>query len=278
MPTNLGSQEVTLKFFDPAASSEVNARFMDIRQLGIYKGGRLSVVDYTHALLSPLVCEISDGIHQIKVETTTTINIAVVEATPFIILRWTYVGLTSDFMEILLSAAPAANDLVVGKCNFAAGNLQGFNYGDTTYPRTTPNTLDLHLKVEPTEDTELKVRIRAGRVQNASATVDIIDQKSNIFVPPSTNSKVYLVHVDRLTGNILIDDTGVEAASPVAPDYEGKMVLAEITLTSTTTNITADKIKDVREFITNKIGFLVEERIDDPTNPVDGRIWLRTDL
>lgn len=278
MPADLGNQEVTLKFFDPAASSEVNARFMDIRQLGIYKGGRLSIVDSSHALLSPLVCEISDGTHQIKVETTTAVNIAVVEATPFIILRWTYAGLTSDFMEILLSAAPGANDLVVGKCSFAAGNLQGFDYGDSTYPRATPNTLDLHLKIEPTEDVELKVRVRAGRVQNANETLDIVDQKSNILVPPSANSKVYLVYVDRLTGNILIDSTGTESASPVAPAYEGKMVLAEITLSSTDTNITADKIKDVREFVTNKIGFLIETRTSDPSNPVDGRIWLRTDL
>lgn len=278
MPSDIGGQEVTLKFFDPATSSEVNARFMDIRQLGIYKGGRLSIVDATHALLSPLVCEISDGIHQIKVETTAAVNIAVVEATPFIILRWTYTGSTSDYMEILLSAAPGTNDLVVGKCSFAAGILQGFNYGDTTYPRTAPNTLDLHLKVEPTEDTELKVRINSGRVQNANATINIIDQKSNIFVPPVANSKIYLVYVDRLTGNVLIDSSGIAAASPVAPGYNGKIVLAEITLSSTDTNITADKIRDVREFLTNKIGFSVETRTSDPSNPATGRIWLRTDL
>jgi hypothetical protein len=278
MPADVGNQEVTLKFYDPAASSEVNARFKDIRQLGIYKGGRLSIVDNTHASISPLVCEISDGTHQIKVETTIAVTLTVAEATPHVVLRWTYVGLTSDFMEILVVATPSANDLVVGKCSFGGGALQGFTYGDSSYPRSTPNTQELHLKVEPTEATELKVRIRAGRVQNSEGYIDVIDQKSNIFVLPSSDSKVYLVYVDRLTGNILIDDTGTEAASPVAPEYGGKMVLAEITLDSTDTNITSDKIKDVREFLSNKIGFVVEGRTSDPSNPGTGQVWLRTDL
>lgn len=278
MPTDVGNQEVTLKFYDAAASSEVNARFKDIRQLGIYKGGRLSIVDNTHASISPLVCEISDGTYQVKIETTTLVTLAVAEATPHIVLRWTYAGLTSDFMEILTVSAPSANDLVVGKCSFGGGALVGFTYGDTTYPRSTPNTQELFLKVEPTEATELKVRIRAGRVQNSEGTVIVVDQKSNVFVPPSSNNKIYLVYVDRLTGNVLIDSTGTEAATPVAPKYKGRMVLAEVTLNSADTNITASKIKDVRDFMANKIGFVIEGRTSDPSNPSTGQIWLRTDL
>lgn len=248
MPANVGNQTVSILYYSSAASSIVNKRHKDIRQIGIYQGGRLTKIDGSNAQLSSLVCEISDGAHQVRVETATAVNLAVAQATPYVVLRWTYVGTTSDYMQLLIVATPASNDLVVAKCNFGAGALIGFDYGDSSYPRSTPNTQDLFLKVEPTEDVELKVRIRAGRVQIVGATVVIPDQKSTLFVLPSANSKVYLVYVDS-SGLIKIDSSGTAAASPVAPDYVGKLVLAEVTLTSTDTNITVDKIKDVRSFI-----------------------------
>jgi len=49
---------------------------------------------------------------------------------------------------------------------------------------------------------------------------------------------------------VSIDSTGSEAASPSAPDYAGRLVLAEITLSNTDTEITESKIKDVRPFLT----------------------------
>jgi len=73
-----------------------------------------------------------------------------------------------------------------------------------------------------------------------------------LFTLPSSNSKVYLVYVDTSNGAICIDSSGTEAVSPVAPDYKGKLVLAEVTLASTDTDITASKIKDVRPFLTSE--------------------------
>jgi len=256
MPLDKGTQEVTLKYYDPANANEVNARFQDIRQTGIYSGGRLTVVDgpTKAASLSPLVCEISDGTHQVKVETTTVVSITADVAKPYVVLKWTYSGATSDYMEILNVAAPSVNELVVAKCSFTGGgDLQGFDYGDISYPRSTPNTQDLFLKVEPTEDTELKVRIRAGQVCNVSGVSIVSDQKSDLFTAPSANSKVYLVYIDTSDGTIKIDSSGTEAVSPSPPDYAGKLVLAEITLASTDTNITAAMIKDVRSFVTTPV-------------------------
>lgn len=255
MPANVGNQTVSIIYFASATSGNVNKRHKAIRQLGIYQGGTLGIVQAaapSSVSLSPLVCEITDGTHQVRAETTSVVNIAVAPGTPFIVLRWTYVGATSDYMEILAVLSPASNDLVVGKCNFVATVLQGFDYADTSYPRSTPNTQDLFLKVEPTEDTELRVRIRAGAVQNAEKTLTVVHQKSDLFVLPGSNSKVFLVYIDTSNGNIEIDSSGTEAVSPVAPSYRGKMVLAEVTLASTDTNITADKIKDVRSFLSVK--------------------------
>ncbi|MHA1290265.1 MAG: hypothetical protein ACTSPB_23020, partial [Candidatus Thorarchaeota archaeon] len=70
------------------------------------------------------------------------------------------------------------------------------------------------------------------------------------LVPPTANSKVYLVYINS-AGVVAIDSSGTEAASPVAPDYDGRLVLAEVTLASTATEVTASNIKDVRPFVTH---------------------------
>jgi len=251
MPADVGQQVVSILYYSIATSDNVNKRHIDIRKTGIYKGGYLTVTDASHAQLSPLACEITDGSHQVKVETTVAVNIVVAQATPYIILRWSYAGATSDYMEIKAVATPQTYDLVVAKCSFDGdGNPNGISYGDSSYPRSTPNVQDLFLKVESTGETELRVRIRAGRIQSATAVIAINDQKSNLFTRPASNSKVYLVYVDPSTGAIGIDSSGTAAADPTAPSYSGKLVLAEVTLSSTDTSIPASKIKDVRPFIT----------------------------
>jgi len=251
MPADTGSQVVTILYYTAANSSIINKRFQGIRQTGIYSGGYLSVVDNTHAQISILVCEISDGTYQVRVETTSTVNLLVAVGTPYIVLRWTYTGAVTDYMELLAVATPTTNDVVIGKCTFdGSSHLNGFSYQDTSYPRLTPNTQDLFLNVESTVDTELRVRIRAGRIQTNDCVVDIADQKSDLFVPPSSNSRIDLVYISDV-GVITIDSSGTAAASPSAPAYKGKLVLAEVTLTVGDTNIVVSKIKDVRNFLSS---------------------------
>lgn len=253
MPANIGSQTVTILYYAFAASGIVNKRFQGVREKGIYSGGYLSVVDDTHAQISTLVCEISDGTYQVRIETGTTVNLGVAQATPYIVLRWTYTGAVTDYMELLAVVTPTVNDLVVGKCTFdGGGHLNGFNYQDSSYPRTTPDTQDLFLKVESTAATELRVRIRAGRIQTSSATIDIADQKSNLFVPPAANSRIDLVYITNV-GVVAIDSSGTPAANPSPPNYNGKLVLAEVTVSNGDTDIVASKIKDVRSFVSLSI-------------------------
>ena len=142
MAADVGNQIVTLLYYTSASSSNVNKRFLNIRQTGIYQGGRLTIVDPTakSASLSALVCEINDGSYQVRVETTTAVSITVAAATPYVVLRWAYGETVNDYMEVLVVATPSTNDLVVAKCMFGGGKLTGFDYGDTNYPRTTPDT------------------------------------------------------------------------------------------------------------------------------------------
>jgi len=256
MPANIGNQIVTIIYHAPPNTSIINRRQKGVVPKGIYSGGYLTIVDSSHASLSPLVCEIGDGDHQVRVETQEAVNLAVASATSYIVLRWVYSGATNDFMEILAVAAGSiqSNDLVVGRCTFdGGGNLNGFNYVDSSHPRKIPDVTSTFLRVEPTGETELRVRVRGGRIQTGGAVVAIPDQKSDLFVPPGANKKIYLVYVDVATGSLAIDSSGAEAANPVPPNYKGRLVLAEVKLSTGDTNITVDKIKDVRSWLVTSV-------------------------
>jgi hypothetical protein len=269
MPSDVGSQKVSLLFHTIANSGEWNVRYTGIRKVGIYSGGWLSVVDASNAQISPLICEISDGTYQVKVQTSDPVNLAVSSITSYVVLRWTYAGAVSDYMELLAVLEPSEYDLVVGKCTFSGGGeLNGFTYADASYPRSNPNVQDLFLKVEETGDSDLRVRVRGGRIQTAAGNVAVADQKSGLFTPPASDSKVFLVYLDADTGAVDIDTSGVAAASPSPPDYDGKLVIAEVTLTTGDTSIPQSQIKDVRNFITKSVadvapdGVTIEENDD----------------
>lgn len=269
MPADSGNQSLSLKFGSSGNSREINRRFVGVRPTGIYSGGYLTVVDSSHASLSALVAEIEDGTHQLRIATTTVVNILVSSASPYVVLRWSYTGNTSDFMEILAVSTPATYDLIIGKCTFIGGGvLNGFVYSE----RSNPEVLDLFLQVEVAEEGGLYVRIRAGRIQNGKENIDIPDQKSGTFIPPGSNSRIDLVYVDRTTGIIAIDSSGTAAATPVAPNYAGRLILAEVTLSAGDLSIAASAIKDVRDFVN------MSYAVDDTTIQVDanGKLAVKT--
>ena len=252
MPLNVGSQEISLKFLAPRNSSEVNRRFLNTRPTGIYSGGVLSIIDNSNANLSPVVCEIGDGDHQVRVETTVDVSVAVSSATSYIVLRWAYTGGADDYMEILAvnSGNVQATDVVVGRCTFTGGGaLNGFTYSDTTHPRSFPNVQNLWLKVIPV-DSSMTLRILPGMFQSHTGSILVPFQQTSAIVPPASNSRIYLVYVDS-SGTVLIDSSGTSSVSPVAPSYAGRLVLAEVTVSSTDTSISESQIKDVRPFITH---------------------------
>jgi hypothetical protein len=246
MPVDSGNQEVTLKFYDPVDANEVNERQRDIIPTGVYKGGYLAEDDDTHVDLSPLVCEVRSTITspyvQVKIETTTVVNVVVGVATPYVVMRWSYTGVAAaDFGEMIGVATPAARDIIIGECTFSGATLTGFDYTE----RTNPEVVRLFCEVEPEETPSMYVRIRAGRYQLGDQTVDVIDQLywSEAFTAPVSGSK---------TGAVYIDSTG---SLEVSSDFNqaGELVLAEIILTAGQTEITADEIIDVRPFLTPPI-------------------------
>ena len=227
-----------------------------------------------------MLCEIGkyssipgvEDIIQARVRTKDPVTVTVATSTPWIILRWEYVESANNYMDILAVAEGdiQADDLVVGKCVFSGSILTGFDYSK----RSVPNVWDLFLKVEPLDPPEMRVRIRKGRVSYGIQNFDILDQISQPFTAPTSNPRIDLVYVD--TDGIVKIKQGTEAADPIPPDYEVKLVLAEITLYVGMTEITANDIKDVRGMSVG--GGLIEPRTSDPASPVVGRCWMRVDL
>jgi hypothetical protein len=249
MPSDIGTQTITVKFFDPVDSSVANRIGLDVRKLGIYSGGYLTKVDNTTVTLSPFTCEIGDGTYQVRGKTEDDVNITIAVATPYIVLRWIYTGSANDDyidFKYLALGSILSTDIVVGKGVFSGSTLTGFDYTS----RTNPDVQALFLKVEPPDaasTSQMKVRIRAGRVNYGAVNYDVLLQESPLLVAPGSNSYIGIVQVDR-TGAVSVT-YGSAAASPTAPDYGGLVTLAEITIASGCSAITAAMIKDVRAFI-----------------------------
>lgn len=123
MGADKGSQILSVNFHDPVNSYIINKRFEDVRPLGIYSGGRLSGTGGTTVIVSPLVCEISDGTYQVKIETQASYSVTgVSEGEPYIVLSWVYTEDPDDnYMDIKHISAPDVNDLTVGKAVFSDG-------------------------------------------------------------------------------------------------------------------------------------------------------------
>lgn len=227
MASDRGSQIVTIRFHRPVDSDVVNKRFQDIRMLGIYKGGRMDWSADT-VTLSPLVCEISDGTHQVRVETIGSVSQALLN-NQYLVLRWAYTGAeNTDFMEIVSVAVPETNDVIVGKVD---GGI--VLYAE----RTTPNTHHLFLRVEEMETPSSSVRVRGGVGHAGSIHRPIIDQ--HILITANSGETVY----------VYVNDIGGVVSSRTVADYAGKALLAKIVY-PVDGIIENEDIEDARSFVT----------------------------
>lgn len=275
--TNHGSQQITWQYFSEATSANWGRRNLGILPVGIYSGGYFTKTSNTEISMSVVVAEISDGTNQVSVRTTevailnsTTLDSgAISSATPYLVFRWGYQSVVSNYVEIHALASVSnrqQNDLILGKCVFTGATLTGFDYSDRTFPQIQAQDL----KVEATSATEMYVQLRGGVFSTGNATLRIGDQKVGPFVVPGTgNSRIDLVYIG-FDGSVAIQQ-GTPSTSPSAPSYAGKLVLAEVRVVNGDTNITWDRITDVRSFLQHPT------IVDDTTVGIntDGRLYVK---
>jgi hypothetical protein len=225
---------------------------------GIYAGGYLKKVSNTVVTLSPMTLEIGDGTVQVSIQTSTPASITnltldggtLAAVTPILVLRWAYATSAGNYCGIyaVTKSGIQANDVVIGEVEFSGLTITGFDYTD----RTPIDTLDSFLKVEETQDTELYVMLRGGRIQSSSDGILIASQKIGPFsLPNSPNSRIDLVYITEAGVPAILQ--GNQSVSPVPPNYGNKLVLAEVLITNGASNIAAANITDARSFISPKL-------------------------
>lgn len=250
--TNFGNQICTLAFGAAALSTSLNRRNLRSVPVGIYFGGYLTIGAANVVHVDTLQAEICDEQYQVQILTQAPVDLPLGntpdQTKPYIVLRWAYSASATNYMDMLVLAAGDvhANDIVLGKCVFVSGNLSSFVYNDAQFPRTTPNSANICLRVEAEPNpVALRTWVRAGRTKlsTGAGTVRVYDTNLT-FTAAGAGTRIDLVYVDDTGVHVL---TGTVGAG--VPVYGGRKVLAEVTILTGQTVITQASISDVRCFV-----------------------------
>lgn len=276
---SLGNQIVTVAYNASVDSHIVNKRDVDIVPVGIYSGGYITYTSTGSPCtvgVSPFIAIIKDtqgnttieGDTQVRVETTTTIDLTNVTVNYYIVIRWAYTGAAgTDYADILAVATPSEDDLILGQVVLSSSSVSPY------VRRSTPAVFDHLYRVEQKDANN--VRVKAGRLNIGNSTVFKYDDNAStpISVVGMTagQSRIDLVYLTY--DGAIATLAGTAATTPTVPLYNGKMVLAEVT----TSNTAITAIKDVRSTMPLYRTF-IEPRTTDPQYPITGQIWMRTDV
>lgn len=143
--------QVVLGSFNTALSGKNFGNVKNALRPGIYSGLVPSRISNTEIQITPGIFEIKDSSAdaQVRVATTTNITPWVVSvASPYVVFRYVYADSSPWYAELLNVVAPIndliignlhTNDVVIGLCQFSAGNLvvapNTFNYNTRTDAR-----------------------------------------------------------------------------------------------------------------------------------------------
>jgi hypothetical protein len=217
MPADVGTQTVSLKYLDAVRSGLVNLRHYKTRPTGIYEGGEVSTsIPSNTVTIGPLICEISDGTYQVRVQTADSVNVALDSTNKYLVLRWEYTGNASDdYMDLLATSSVAANDILLGEMTYSGATPVSFSQAS----RSIPEHYKYQLKVTPTYVNSSRVVVNPGVAAVASGIVAVPWQYVDLSGYTAGQS-IY----------IYISDTGAVAHSATATTYNAKAILAIIVL------------------------------------------------
>jgi len=135
--TNWGTQTISIDYAQAGTSQEFNKINFELLPPGIYKGGLLSKKDANTVYLSPFTCYIKDDSIElgVRVSTLNTIEKTISEATPYIILQFSWNNVVANYLDVFAKAKGdiIATDIIVGKGDYQGGVLQDtFLYDERT--------------------------------------------------------------------------------------------------------------------------------------------------
>lgn len=243
MASNVGQQQISVKYHDPVNSDIVNQRFFNIRPVGIVKGGYVTYSGSSPSIdISPLVCEIKDrggDTNQIRMETTISFSLSMASGTPYAVLRWDHeLSASTDYVTIVAVTTPEETDLVIGKASFKGDNVSGFSYEE----RTFANDRSSFLKVTPIYPTAsaTSVRVMQGLVLTNASYYPVEESTFDLSVFDNGNIYIY------------VDTSGHIQGTKTLSTAVRNILLARVIKDGTA--ITEKDIQDLRGFLSGPVG------------------------
>ena len=199
--------------------------------------------------LSPGLCFIQDTINNVgtRIETGSAQNLTVNNATPFIILRFSWADAQNNYMDMLAvaNADIQENDLIVGRCVYDdVGTTLSttFDYTRRTIFYTNKQKIeDSYLRVTPTEPASNQVTVSSGVLNSSKGNLLVAGGNYPVGgIQNTINGRIDLVYIDE-NGAVQIL-LGTDQANPVAPRYGNRKVIAEIRRGASRTSVKGNEI------------------------------------
>jgi hypothetical protein len=271
--TRTGNQTVYYHYRTALNAAEFNKRLNTTIPVGVYSGGELTRIDDTTVEVAAYEVEVSDGTYQVHIKATTPTDVTVAAATPYVVFRYTYSEAEEWYGAFHAVAYDdiQANDIVFGKCVYSGANMTGTEYSEKTIPNTEYNSSIIDM-LKVTNNGDMTLHIEGGYVAFAGKIVEVSGGDMGASVAPVANPRIDLIYIDR-DGNIG-SYAGLESATPVCPDHDRVIPIAQIYLTVGMAEITGANITDVRPWFTVGSQWV---RHDDDDLQAPGKIRLTAD-
>jgi hypothetical protein len=248
-----GSQKILYQFQTPLDSDYLNGAFQDIFSIGIYSGFTVNILGDTSVQINTGKYIISDGTYSAIIENQASATITIGSATPYIIIRWTYLKQANNFAVIsaVAHASILSTDIIIGKGIYNGSTLDSISYIQQTKPiKILSENLFDNLKVLENSTPAMNVVVNAGVIVTNDGLRHIFSSTTTktISAADATNPRIDLIAID--TSGVIQVVAGTPAASPSVPSYSNYFVLAEVYVDANVTTIYQDNITDVRNFFT----------------------------
>jgi len=273
-----GRQVRTFQYRNPASSASFNRLLTDILPSGVYAGGLFTRLSGTVISISKLVALVHSNEREadrifLRFETTEDQDLSLAVALGgatcdpercYVVARFGWEDVESDFLDFI--AVKYSNDpheyrpdyimpkdLILGKIEFVQQNsnwiIQPQNSFDYTRRSRAfipdENALYSAFKVQTSETANNKVHVTGGSIATSKCLINVTGGDFPINgLPPTDNFGRYdLVYVDA-NGNIEIE-IGTPSATPIAPVYGNRRILAEIRRGANRADVIGDDIVQI---------------------------------
>lgn len=247
---NYGTQTQVFDYKQPATGQGFSKLNYKTLPSGIYEGFTLTKVDNVTVTISTGVCIIDDPSTstRIKISTSATQNIAISPSTPYIILRYAWVNIENNYMDMMAVAYGSlqAGDLIIGRGIYSGSTLANtFDYSLKSIAslQVIENNKN-SFRVIPTEPISKTVTVEDGTCIINGVYIDHSSAVSGT-ISDTTLGRYDIIYLDD-TGSIQVLQ-GTDASSPTAPDYPVQgLVVAEIHRGASRTDVNGTDIVQIK--------------------------------